>query len=79
MVHPCLIWLDQILTAAGGDRRDRGWANRQTRAWGNETTICVSSRRQRTVELGGRSQIQLVARLNRKLVIIPFLRVSVAS
>lgn len=23
MVHPCSIWLDQILTAAGGDRRDR--------------------------------------------------------
>lgn len=52
MVHPCWICLDQILTAGGGDRRDRGWANRQSGAWGNETTICVSSTGQRTVELG---------------------------
>lgn len=25
MVHPCQISLDQILTAGGEDRRDRGW------------------------------------------------------
>lgn len=29
MVYPCLICLDQILTAGGGDRRDRG-ASKQT-------------------------------------------------